>query len=303
MQLRLVTHTGTFEHGCADLEFCRHELDRGLEAWNGAPLRPVVLLHGFGQNADSWLEVAPLLAAQDDLGAVYALDLRGCAGTQGLGALCTRVRDFAAWVARREGALPALVGYSMGGRIALETLTRFGWEPHSPAHPETLPVSALVLEGAGLGPVDEAARAALRERNSAWAQQVREQGVAAFMEYWSQLPLFASQRTLPQVRQDALREGRLANTEAYLIWSFEEVGQHRQALESQTLSALSTAAQAGLPVLYIAGELDGKYSEVAQRVAVSCPGVRAATVPAAGHNAHFEQPNSFAQKLACFLRS
>ncbi len=93
--------------------------------------------------------------------------------------------------------------------------------------PAAVPFSALVLESAGLGPADDAAREALRERNFAWAARVRDEGVSAFMDWWAGLPLFESQRNLDDDQRERLRAGRLANDAESLALSFEQAGAHR----------------------------------------------------------------------------
>ena len=238
---------------------------------------------------------APLSFDPDCIGAVYTLDFVGHGLSDhpdsetpyDMDEACACVKAFVDWVARREGARPVLVGYSMGGRIALEALVRFGvkaqyevpvrgaWRSlvfgivgkrrSRPNSPE-LAIAGLVLESAGLGPADEAEREALRERNCAWAKRVREEGVEAFMDYWESLPLFESQRTLPEAKRASVWAGRLANRAESLARSFEGTGQHRQSLQSESLAALARAQEAGLPVLYVAGELDAKYAAIARSI-------------------------------------
>ena len=178
-------------------------------------------------------------------------------------------------VAQADGA-PVLVGYSMGGRIAAETVVR---------HPN-LPLAGLVLESAGLGPADEAARVALAERNGAWAQRLREEGVAAFMDWWETLPLFASQQALPSEAHAAVRTERISRDAGPLARSLEAWGAHHQAAEEVTLSVLAELTNRNVPVLYLAGTLDEKYSAVAARVRAA--GLPAMLVPDAGHNVHLE---------------
>ena len=298
---RIVTHTGTFAHQGIDLSFTRWELERGLDLRFG--FAPMVLLHGFAQSGQTWAQVAPLLANAEGIGAVYALDLVGHGQSErpqnatayGMGAVCASVHGFCTWIARREGAPPALVGYSLGGRVALECLVgAFGSTAGS-----NLPISALVLESAGLGPADEGARKALRARNAAWAAQVREQGVSAFMDFWERLPLFESQRTLSQSVRERLREEREANDAEAIARTLEGMGAHEQHARVDSLAALAAAAQAGLPVCCLYGALDAKYAAVAGLVAQEAPPVKVIEIPAAGHNIHLEQPESFA---ACLLR-
>ena len=191
-----------------------------------------VLLHGFAQTPASWDAVVQRLQAAGHrtylyeskcdlklLGTEGALEdaeqgkgVEGDAGAEGalasacdplasLGAVCDRVAAIVRLVAQADGA-PVLVGYSMGGRIAAETVVR---------HPD-LPLAGLVLESAGLGPSDEAARATLAERNAAWARRLREEGVVAFMDWWETLPLFATQRDLPSEARAAIRAEREAHS-------------------------------------------------------------------------------------------
>ena len=172
-----------------------------------------------------------------------------------LDAACDRVAAIVRLVAQVDAA-PVLVGYSMGGRIAAETVVRY----------PNLPLAGLVLESAGLGPADEAARAALAERNGAWAQRLRDEGVAAFMNWWETLPLFASQRALPAEAHAAIRAERTSRDTEPLARSLEAWGAHHQAAETVTLGVLADLANRGVPVLYVAGVLDEKYSAVAARV-------------------------------------
>ena len=201
-----------------------------------------------------------------------------------MGAVCDRVAAIVRLVAAAEGA-PVLVGYSMGGRIAAETMVR---------HPG-LPLAGLVLESAGLGPADDAARAALARRNGEWAARLREGGVAAFMDWWETLPLFATQRELPPATRAAIRIGREAHGAETLARSLEAWGAHHQAAESETVAALAQMRVAGRPVLYLAGSRDEKYAALAARVRAA--GLPAMLVEGAGHNVHLEKPEVFSRAV------
>ena len=288
----------------------------------GEGMAPCILLHGFAQTPASWDAVAQRLQAAGHR--TYAPDLYECkgdlklpsveevlegteAGEDGedgegvegdanaknvsgavrdpltsLDAACDRVAAIVRLVAQVDAA-PVLVGYSMGGRIAAETVVRY----------PNLPLAGLVLESAGLGPADEAARAALAERNGAWAQRLRDEGVAAFMNWWETLPLFASQRALPAEAHAAIRAERTSRDTEPLARSLEAWGAHHQAAETVTLGVLADLANRGVPVLYVAGVLDEKYSAVAARVRAA--GLPTELVPDAGHNAHLEVPAAFAK--------
>lgn len=278
--------------------------------------REVILLHGFGQSARTWDEVVALLEGRGV--AARALDWPGFGARcgcrdawafslEGMGAL---LADAVRAAAGRTGTAPVVIGYSMGGRVALEALVRglivparrTGGERVSPGVAAGAPgpagIAGLVLESAGLGPADVSAREALARRNAAWAADVRARGVVAFMEDWARLPLFASQRALPPGVRARLAEGRAANDAEALALSLEGAGAHRQADEACSLAALTAVAEAGLPVLYVAGELDAKYAAVAARAAEA--GCATRVVPGAGHSVHLERTAAFVDAVAAF---
>lgn len=329
----------------------------GMKAWRasassaregGALSAPIVLVHGFAQQASTWDKVALSLSRASV--ECFAFELAGHgAGACSAGGdpaerpdffdLCFQARAllvFCEAVAHVAGRLPVLVGYSMGGRVALQAAClaaddlRDGGElnrislrssaafaPCDRAHrldvagacqrdvtanaarmSAAVPFSALVLESAGLGPVDNAAREALRERNFAWAARVRGEGVSAFMSWWEALPLFESQRNLPVDQRERLRAGRLANDMESLALSFEQAGAHQMPLRCESIRALCELSRRGVPVSYLAGRLDAKYCEVLANLrADSHDAVSCRAVPCAGHNIHLEQPEVFASIL------
>lgn len=329
----------------------------GMKAWRAsasdagegdAPAVPIVLVHGFAQQASTWNDAVRLLAGAG--AECFGFELAGHgAGACSAGGdpaerpdffdLCFQARALLAFcrvVARDAGVAPVLVGYSMGGRVALQTAClaaddlRDGGElnrislrssaafapcdrarrldvagacqrdvtANAARMPAAVPFSALVLESAGLGPADDAAREALRERNFAWAARVRDEGVSAFMDWWAGLPLFESQRNLDDDQRERLRAGRLANDAESLALAFEQAGAHQMPLRCESIRALCELAAKGIPVSYLAGELDAKYCKVASTLQAESQGaVSCLVAPAAGHNIHLEQPEMFASIL------
>ena len=325
----------------------------GVKAWRasapgaregGALSAPIVLVHGFAQQASTWDTVALSLSRAGV--ECFAFELAGHgAGACSTGGdpaerpdffdLCFQARALLAFcrvVARDADVAPALVGYSMGGRVALQTaclaaddlrdggeLNRISLRSSAAFAPcdrarrldvagacqrdvtanaarmsVAVPFSALVLESAGLGPVDDAAREALRERNFAWAARVRGEGVSAFMSWWEALPLFESQRNLDDDQRERLRTGRLANDTESLALSFERAGAHAMSSQGESIRTLCELSRRGVPVSYLAGRLDAKYCKVlADLRADSHDAVSCRAVPRAGHNIHLEQPEAF----------
>lgn len=276
-----------------------------MDSGNSASRRPVVLLHGFAQHPDSWNEVADkLLACGFEAVAVdlsrLALQLARKGEPEGgsvslqeddrstdpFDAACRHVAHVVRSVFERTGAAPVLVGYSLGGRIALGTALC----------DESLPLAGLVLESAGLGPADQAQRETLRQRNAAWAQRVRSEGVETFMEWWATLPLFATQASLPAPIREALRAGRANNDPEGVALQLEGWGQHAQAGKSTALAFLAHAAKR-FPIMYLAGALDAKYAALAEEVSVAAPDAQVCVVSDVGHNIHLEAPSAYVEEL------
>lgn len=262
---------------------------------------PLVLLHGFAQSAHAWDEIAPQLARGR---AVYALDLIGQGKSdrpddttaytleeqgEALLAFLTGVEAVGCGAQAPHDPKPVVVGYSMGGRVALAAACR---------RPQAF--GGLVLESAGLGPADERERAAAAERDARSAAVLRRDGLTAFMNHWEQLPLFATQRELPAAARERLRAGRLANDAVSLACVFEKAGQHTMPDRKAVLGCLHALAESGTPVLYVAGARDEKYRAFAQLL---CDNDTCAThlIENAGHNVHLEAPERYVCVLEGFL--
>lgn len=311
-----------------------HRYLRWGEAGSEKP--PLVLVHGFAQSAEAWNEVAPLLSPDR---AVYAFELAGH-GTSDrptgpeayslavqadallaflkmtvdaeAAASCEEA-EFASVPLPQKGKAPGkplVVGYSMGGRLALSALMR-------DADADAGAFGGLVLESAGLGPVSEADRSASRERDRRNAARLRESGVEAFMDEWSRLPLFATQRALSAEVRRRVRQERLSNDAEVLALTFEEAGQSAMPAREETLAALARAASLGTSVLYVAGSCDEKYRALAESLpsllpqveggaqvkasaATPRPPVAVRIVSGVGHNVHMESPAAFVRELSAF---
>lgn len=89
------------------------------EAAGAAPARPVLLLHGAGQDHRAWLPLWPALQRAGH--ALYAPDLPG--HSDSAGPPCGSIAELATWVLELLDLLQpgpcALVGHSMGSLVAL----------------------------------------------------------------------------------------------------------------------------------------------------------------------------------------
>lgn len=177
-----------------------------------------------------------------------------------------------------------LLGYSMGGRVALATAV---------AHPER--IASLILESAspGLAGADE--RQARIASDNALAELAEREGTETFIARWERMPLFASQERLPEQIRRRLHEQRLANNPKGLANSLRGLGTGVQPSLWDRLEELR------MPCLVMAGGLDAKFVAIAERMANAVAGARPAVVAGAGHTVHLEQPAAFERLVTEFL--
>lgn len=236
----------------------------------------LVLVHGFAQTSRCWGPVEEALRADHE---VVAVDLPG----HGASAHPPLDLPATAAVVGEGGGRAVYLGYSFGGRVCLRlALDR----------PDL--VAGLVLIGATAGLDDERDRAARREADEALARQLEAEGLAAFLERWLALPLFAG---LPPERQ--YLEERLRNRPADLAASLRRAGTGAQEPLWDRLGELGAA---GAPVLVTAGARDAKFAALAARLVAGIgPSADLALVDGAGHTAHLEQPERFLAVLRPWL--
>jgi len=168
----------------------------------------------------------------------------------------------------------------MGGRVALYAAS---------TRPER--VQSLCLESASPGIEAETARAERRIADERLAADVEARGVGWFADAWAELPIFATQRALPEAARARLRARRLENDPGGLAGSLRGLGQGVQPYLGARLGAVRC------PTLLVTGALDAKYTALAARMAAEFPRGRHVIVPGAGHNVHLEDADAFTRAL------
>lgn len=254
-----------------------HTVERGP-----ADAPTLVLLHGFLGSAANW---AQLQHAFGESFHTFAVDLFGHGRTTARPAhFKEAVAALEDWARDRRIGVAHLLGYSMGGRLALS------W---ALSHPERW--CSLTLESSSPGLPDEGERAARRAEDDARAARLSAVGLEAFLSEWERLPIFASQQRLsPEVRS-RIRALRLQGTGEQAAYALRTFSPGRQPPLWERLHELD------MPVHLIGGEYDMKFARTLARMAQRIPKVRLTMVPDAGHTVHLEQPRFYAQAVYDFL--
>ena len=242
----------------------------------GKPGYPwLVFLHGFSGDCREWQVVGETLSEYPRL----YLDLPGHGESRNI--TVTGFEEMSDLLTRTLLSYNILnfwlVGYSLGGRIAMF---------HACQQPEGL--LGVMVEGGHPGLQNADDRHARRVSDHRWATRFRTEPLDKVFADWYQQPVFAS---LPDAERKALITLRSQNNGITL---------------AKMLEATSLAGQLDLrPALstrhfsfdYLYGERDKKFAALAAELHA----VRHA-IPNAGHNAHRENPAAVAASLAQILR-
>ena len=248
-----------------------------------------MVLHGFTGSAQAMAPFAERLAARISPAArIICPDLIGHGASEVPDELGRyRVDAMAEQVAALADELGCdrfhLVGYSMGGRVAL-TL--------GCTQPQRL--RSLSLIGATAGIADPVARRRRAEADAARARRITAD-FGAFVDEWMAEPLFAGQAALGEPYQRVARTQRLTSKPSGLARSLLAGGTGSMTPLYDRLEACDA------PTLVLAGAHDTKFCAVAGQLAAALPSAAAARIPSAGHAAHIEQPETTAAKIAAHI--
>jgi len=248
---------------------------------------PVVLLHGFTGSAEAMNGLSEGLI---ETHRVFAVDLPG----HGNAATPHAIEHFSmqATVSHLWDALdalgverPSLVGYSMGGRVALSAAV---------VCPER--VAKVVCVGASPGIADPIERNKRRLADEALANSILSDGVEQFIDEWLAQPLFATlAERLSPANLQATHEQRLANSPEGLALSLRGIG-------TGTMEPLhEPLADADFPCLWIAGAEDAKFAAIAEEMSNVMSNGSHALIPDAGHSVHLENPAATLSVITSFL--
>ena len=175
-----------------------------------------------------------------------------------------------------------LVGYSMGGRLALYLTIYF---------PQYF--AKVVLESASPGLKTQLERNNRIKQDLKLANRLNTQDFSLFLQQWYRNPLFAIFVQHPHYQQAIAR--RLNNDPAKLAKSLLYMG---LGVQPSLWSALKANT---IPLLLIVGECDRKFVAINQEIAALTVVSNLQVVKNTDHNVHFERSPILAQLLSSFF--
>ncbi len=216
----------------------------------------VVFVPGFTQTSESWRGVIDTLSAGIE---AEALDI-------------PPGHDWSETAHRlaEAGGGGTWVGYSMGGRLALQVALD---------RPDL--VDALVLVSATAGLRSESEAATRRASDAALAQRIESIGVAAFLVEWLAQPMF---ERVPTDAPGVTERGR---------WSAAELAGVLRALGTGSMPNLwPRLSELELPITIVTGIHDPKFSAIGDELAAACVNSSVTRISVdAGHAIPLERPD------------
>ncbi len=256
-----------------------------VHTWKSGQRRheqPIVCLHGFTGSGCDFEPIARSFAC-------VALDLIGHGNSpkpMQANPYSFAEQVEAIWQTVQEQQLQRtiLLGYSMGGRLALQLAC---------TKPQAF--SGLVLIGASAGLRSESQREIRRRADHELAANIEQKGSAWFRQHWSQQPIIQSQQRIPDPWQASMQQRRQSNTSHALAMTLRQAGTGSMQPLWDQLPALS------LPTLLITGCDDTKFGAIASEMSALMPRAQHVQIERAGHCAHLENMDGFSAALQRFL--
>lgn len=249
--------------------------DVQFQRWNENGTKRVIMLHGFTGSEHSFEPIIPYFSSEIEVIAPLL---------PGHGKNPTLLEDLSmesqvAWLRKfitsNELEDAALLGYSMGGRLAIGYAMKY-------------PVKQLILVSSSPGIQSLEERKVRSRADSKLAERIRDYGIEEFVSYWEQIPLFATQQSLPDDVKRRIREERLQHQPLQLSRSLEQFSTGQMPSYWDQLGTYSGS------VTVVVGDQDTKFVAIGEAMHHLFENSQRIVVPNAGHAIQVENPKIFA---------
>ncbi len=185
---------------------------------------------------------------------------------------------FNCWVKEHHQSPQVLMGYSFGGRLALHALID---------QPSLWQAAIIISAHVGLVNLEE--RQKRQQQDQVWAKRFESENWTYLMQAWNAQDVFAQDSFSFERQEYNYQRPQLvkALTQGSLGW---------QADLSQQVASLP------LPILWITGSKDPRYSQIAQILKFAHPNSQWKQIEQAGHRTPWAQPEIFSQLIQDFCQ-
>ena len=175
---------------------------------------------------------------------------------------------------------PLLLGYSLGGRLAMHACIDA---------PELW--SGVIIVSADPGSYDKEQKKLQLQKDFEWAQRFKVENMEKLLMEWDQSPVFGQSPNL------APRNLAELDSEKISQW-FITYSKGKQADLLPLLSRENNPS-----ILFISGAEDEKYSKIGESLAFACPQINHQVIAGAGHRVPWENKNLFVEVVNQFIAS
>ncbi len=177
----------------------------------------------------------------------------------------------------RQNTRKVLIGYSMGGRLALHSILQNG------------PWDAAIIISAHPGLQDDYEISERRRADTTWATKALTAKWTDFLSEWNAQPVLKDQ--IRDEREDKrLMQRRREIARSFIDWS---LGAQKSLWER--------LPDIAIPTLWIAGANDRKFSEIALRATKIIPNSQVALAETSGHRVPWENEDWTLQTIRKFI--
>nr|WP_251080768.1 2-succinyl-6-hydroxy-2,4-cyclohexadiene-1-carboxylate synthase [Motilimonas cestriensis] len=241
---------------------------------------PIVFIHGFLGSGKDWQGVIAQLAHEQNW---LTIDLPGHGGSQNVTLsaprafqqCCNLIHQCLQALAIRQCYL---VGYSLGGRIALHYLQMYPSQ-----------VRQLILESAHTGLIQQHEKTIRISHDKNWAQRFATEPLNQVLLDWYQQEVFTDLSTTQRQQLYQLRRQNDGDALSKMLLA-TSLGQQDNLRHVIT--------DATCPVSYFVAEQDQKFTQLANALKKSTSQLNKVSFTEAGHNIHFAKPIEYANQIS-----
>jgi len=248
---------------------------------------PTLFLHGFTGSVEDWIKISEKLPQNfspiliDLIGhgkSDSPLDLEYYSFESQIDILHKIIQHL-----RLENLI--IVGYSMGGRMALSYAVK-----------NSENIRALVLESTSFGLATDKNRKDRVKADFILSDYIDKSSIEDFIEYWINLPMFATLSNIPTERLNLLKQRKINSINKIgLKNSLKGFSTGKMTNYFPQLNRLNSQ------VLLVTGSLDLKFTQNSVEANKLLQNSSHQIVNDCGHNVHFEKPEEFLKLLNDFF--
>lgn len=228
---------------------------------------PIVFLHGFLGSPE---EFTPLFSELNNEGATaITLPGHGKASLPEGGILPSLIEELKPHLKQK----PILIGYSMGGRIALVLREKY---------PDEIAACILLSAHPGLETFEE--KCSRFASDQTWCTLLHEKGVKTFINSWNTQPLFSqtSSRKIPDIKIETI---------------------HRYLTELSPAVMPSFWYSSPVPTYFLFGAEDEKYRKIHNRIQKMPGKLHSQLIEKAKHRIHLDNPKRSAHAIRNIIQN